>query len=251
MSYTLLSGQLGAMRAMEVLANNLANMATPGFRAERVQFETLVSTEYSKLSGGMTNTDVRTPSYTSSSSFVGVKGTFTDMAQGGIETSGNPLDVAIQGKGFFVVNTPAGERYTRAGNFRLDPTGRLVTQQGHAVQGSSGDILVNGSEVRISNEGAVLVDQIQVAQLRIVDAKPENLRRESSMMFRLADGATVSDLDGAKVQGGALEGSNVNAVRELTDMIAASRLFESFQKSQESASRMNELRNARVASVSG
>jgi len=250
-SYTALSGQLGAMKAMEVMANNLANMTTPGFRAERVQFETVVSKEYSKLSAGMTNTDVRMPSYSSPSSFLGIKGTFTDMAQGSIETSGNPLDVAIQGDGFFVVNTPEGERYTRAGNFRLDSTGRLVNQQGHAVQGSSGDVLINGSEVSINGAGEILVDQVQVAQLRVVNAKPGSLLRESGMLFRVAEGQVVADVDKIQVQGGALEGSNVNAVRELSDMITTSRLFESFQKSQESGSRMSELRNSRVGSVNG
>ncbi len=251
MSYTALSGQLGAMKAMEVMANNLANMTTTGFRAERVQFETVVSKEYSKLSAGMTNTDVRMPSYSSPAAFLGIRGTFTDLSQGGIETTGNPLDVAIQGEGLFVVNTPDGERYTRAGNFSLDATGRLVTQQGHAVQGSSGDILINGSEVNVTASGEVIVDQTQVAQLRIVDAKPGTLLRESGMLFSVAEGQAVADVEKIQVQGGALEGSNVNAVRELTDMIMASRLFESFQKSQESGSRMSELRNTRVGSVSG
>jgi flagellar basal-body rod protein FlgF len=250
-SYTALSGQLGAMKAMEVTANNLANMTTPGFRAERVQFETVVSKEYSKLSAGMTNTDVRMPSYSSPASFLNIRGTFTDLSQGGIETSGNPLDVAIQGPGLFVVNTPDGERYTRAGNFTLDATGRLVTQQGHAVQGSSGDILINGSEVSVTASGEVIVDQTQVAQLRLVDAKPGTLLRESGMLFKIAEGQAVADVEKIQVQGGALEGSNVNAVRELTDMIMASRLFESFQKSQESGSRMSELRNSRVGSVNG
>ena len=236
---------------MEVTANNLANMTTPGFRAERVQFETVVSKEYSKLSAGMTNTDVRMPSYSSPASFLNIRGTFTDLSQGGIETSGNPLDVAIQGKGLFVVNTPDGERYTRAGNFTLDATGRLVTQQGHAVQGSSGDILINGSEVSVTASGEVIVDQTQVAQLRLVDAKPGTLLRESGMLFKIAEGQAVNDVEKVQVQGGALEGSNVNAVRELTDMIMASRLFESFQKSQESGSRMSELRNSRVGSVNG
>jgi len=250
-SYTALSGQLSAVKAMEVLSNNLANMTTPGFRAERIQFETVVSKEYSKLSGGTLNTDVRLPSYSAPASYVGVAGTFTDMSQGTIETSGNPLDVAIEGPGFFVINTPEGERFTRSGNFMLDTTGRLVTQEGHPVQGSSGDILINGSDVQITNAGEILVDQVQVAQLRIVDAQPGALLREANMMFRTAEGAVVADVDNVRVQGRALEGSNVNAVRELTDMITASRLFESFQKSQESASRMSELRNSRVASVTG
>jgi flagellar basal body rod protein FlgG len=97
----------------------------------------------------------------------------------------------------------------------------------------------------------VIVDQTQVAQLRIVDAKPGTLLRESGMLFKVAEGQAVADVEKIQVQGGALEGSNVNAVRELTDMIMASRLFESFQKSQESGSRMSELRNSRVGSVNG
>lgn len=248
--YTTLSGQLAAFKHLEVIANNLANMTTTGFKSERVLFEKALTEEHAKISGGAFKSDIQKTGNLDVNDYVAIRGSFTDFTQGPIEMSGNPLDVAIQGKGFFVVSTPNGERYTRAGNFQLDQNNRLVTSGGHPVQGSSGDIIINGSDVSISNTGDITVNGQSVGKLRIIDVDGKTLRREAQQLF-YTEGGNAEEVANPSVQSKALEASNVNAVRDLTDMIMASRVFDSFQKAQEANSRMSELRNSRVGSTQG
>jgi flagellar basal-body rod protein FlgF len=251
--YTSLSGQLAAFKHLEVIANNLANMNTTGFRAERVLFEKALTQEHMKMGGSAFKSDVSQPSELKVHEYVGIKGSFTDFGQGSIETTGDPLHMAIQGPGFFALQTPDGERYTRAGNFRLDDTNRLVNQEGFAVQGSNGDIIIpnNANEIQITDEGDILVDKNSVGRIRVVDIDNGLLQRESRMLFKPTEGAVVADVANFTVRSRALEGSNVNAVRELTDMIMASRVYDSFTKTNEANSRMNEMRNQRVGSTQG
>lgn len=249
--YTALSGQLAAFKHLEVIANNLANMTTNGYRAERILFEKALTQEQQRSVGGALSSDVQQPSDLKTDDYVAIAGSFTDFAQGPVDQTGNPLDVAIQGKGLFVVNTPDGERYTRAGNFRLDTSNRLVTQEGDPVQGTSGDITINGHDINITGEGAVLADNKEVGRLRIVEIRPQDLSREPNQRFKLHDGASVQEVQNVTIRAGAIEGSNVNAVRELTDMIMASRIYDSFQKAQDANSKMSDLRNNRVGSTQG
>lgn len=249
--YTALSGQLAAFKHLEVIANNLANMNTTGFRSERVLFETVMAKTRSVQTGGNFKSDIQQPGALDTNNYVGIRGSFTDFTQGTVDSTGNPLDVAIQGKGLFVVNTKDGERYTRAGNFRLDTSNRLVNQDGDPVQGTSGDITINGTEIVINGEGDITVDKKYVGTLRLVEAKPQDLTREEKQLFKLRPGGSVSEVTNRTVRAGAIEGSNVNAVRELTDMIMASRIYDSFQKAQEANARMTDLRNNHVGSVQG
>lgn len=246
---TTTSGKVAAFQQIRVIANNLANMNTTGFKSERLLFEKAVAKQHMQFRGTQFESDVDSPGSINSRSQVAIRGSFTDFAQGNIENTGNPLDVAVEGEGFFVVQTPDGERYTRAGNFSLDESGRLVTQNGFAVQGSGGDISVSGPHVQVSPNGEVKVGDSTVATLRVVQLDPKTAERESALVFK-ANGA-VSDVTEVRVKPGALETSNVNAVRELVDMIAASRLYDSFQKTEESIGTMNRLRNQQVGSLEG
>lgn len=238
--YTTLSGQVALFKHMEVIANNLANLNTTGFRAEKVLFE--------KMLAQQKNT---TPIKVSTDEFVHIRGAYTDFQQGPIEATGNPLDMAIKEEGFFVVQTAEGERYTRAGNFQLDAEGRLVTSRGDPVQGIGGDIVLEGASIKVTEQGDILVDGKAVDRLRVVQAESRFLVRDQAQLFKLIEGGFTLDAENPFVQGGALEGSNVNAVRELTDMIWASRLYESYQKVQESNNRMADLRNQSLGRIQG
>ncbi len=249
--YTILSGQLGAFKQLELIANNLANMNTTGFKSENLLFEQALSSQQSLVSAGAMRSDVDQPSTLNANEFVGIRGSFTDLAQGPIEISGNPLDAAIEGKGFFVVSTPEGERYTRAGNFSLDATGRLVTPDGHAVQGSGGDITISGQTVKIEHSGNVTVDGVNAGTLRVVDIAAQDLERDQALRFKLRAGGSVQEVTNAHVMGGAIEGSNVNAVRELTNMIIVSRMYDSFAQARESSSSMSRELNDRVSQTRG
>lgn len=248
--YTSLSGQIAAYKQLELIANNLANMTTTGFKAERPQFEKVLNNQRDVLSSSLRK-DIEEPNRLPTQEFGRLKGSYVDLAQGPLETTGNPLDVAIDGKGFFVVATPQGEQYTRAGSFTLDAQGRIVTQDGLPVQGQGGEINVGPGNVAIADDGTVKVNNQSIGKLRIVQIEAKDLVRHEGQRFSLKPGAAATDVTFGRVVGGALEGSNVNAVKELTEMIYATRLFESFKSAQEASSKMSQLRNERVGSTQG
>jgi flagellar basal-body rod protein FlgF len=240
-TWTSVSGQDAVFRQMQIIANNLANMSTAGYKSERLIFEQALTN--SRTPEASLKAEVAEPNPFQSSYYTGVSGSFTDFTEGPIENTGNPLNVAIQGKGLFVVTTPEGEeRYTRAGEFSLDASGRLVTPQGLVVQGQGGELNLSGGPVSIQGDGTVNVGQQVVGKLRVVNAESDAFEREASLLFKLKEGQSVEDLQNVNVVSGAVEQSNVNATRELTDMIMAARTFESLQKSRESESRMSRAR---------
>jgi flagellar basal-body rod protein FlgF len=239
--YTATSGKAAIHLQMQVIANNLANMNTAGFKAERVLFEK--SLKEQKFVQGSISEEVRQPSTTDPHEFVKIRGTYTDLAAGGIEPTGNPLDIAIEGEGMFVIQTTQGERYTRSGEFTLDGQNRLITQEGNPVMGSGGEIVIGPGQVEVNHDGSIIVNGKLVGQLRVVQVDKENLVRETSQKFRLAQGGSLIEVTDVNVRGGSLEQSNVNAVKELTDMIFASRLFQALDKVNESQGRMKNARN--------
>ncbi len=246
--YTNLSGQIAAFKNLEIISNNLANMNTTGYKAERALFEKTLQNQDAVLTTSLRK-DIRLPNNQFTENFTAIKGTFTDLTPGNLENTGNPLDAGVNGKGFFVVQTPQGERYTKAGSFSIDAQGRLVTQSGHPVQGSGGDISIGAGLVTIAGDGTVNVDGKSAGKLRIVELDPSQTTREAGQLFAASGG--VTDVEAPIVVGGALESSNVNAVRELADMILTSRLFESFKSAQEAQSRLSQLRNEKIGSTQG
>src|ERR1700759_4686280 len=131
-----LSQQLAAYRAMDVIANNIANVSTPGFKREAAKFQEYVA-EMRPAEGQKGPQPV---------SFVKEAGVVRDSSQGNIEQTGAPFDLAISGKGYFAVQTPGGLRYTRDGHFTLDGNGNLVTSQGYQVQGDGGAITITPND---------------------------------------------------------------------------------------------------------
>lgn len=230
--FTAVSGRDAVFKQMDVIANNLANMNTAGYRAEKVIFEAVMADKDSQGSSQL-NTD----------SFVSISGSYTDLSQGAIEMTNNPYDVAIDGPGLFAVQTPDGTRYTRCGEFSRDSSGRLVTQSGHPVLAGGGEINLGNHKPHIEQNGDVVVNGEVIATLQTYTAEPGDLEREAGQLFKLKDGAAAQPVANVKVQGGALESSNVNAVRELTDMIYASRLFEALEKTEQSSGKMTQARN--------
>jgi flagellar basal-body rod protein FlgF len=218
-SYVALARQSALQRALDVTANNVANLRTTGFKAEKVQFE-----EYMQAlkSPGMKQAPL--------SSVLDV-GTVTDMSTGPLETTGNSLDFAILGDGFFAVQTDGGVRYTRGGSFRMDENGALVTQDGKPVldtggspiqlEGASGPVTVNGTG-EISSNGAVL------GQLGVVGfADPQSLVHEGNGLFKSDSVPTAAPVS---IVQGMLESSNAQPIVEITRMIDILRNFESAQK---------------------
>lgn len=220
--FSAVSGSLAAQTRLDALANNLANASTPGFKAERVL-------QRAEKAGDIAPppTAVPTP--------VTRELVQTDFSQGAIEQSGNPLDVAIAGEGFFVIKTDRGERLTRSGNFTIDSEGYLATGDGSRVQGTSGDISVPESPVVVATDGSVRAGQQRVGQLRIVTVeKTDGLLRESGTRF--APGAQVpvdAPVGSVRLIQGAVEGANLSPVQGLVSLIETVRGFETYMRAAE------------------
>src|SRR5690606_12854265 len=154
-------------------------------------------------------------------------GTFSDMTAGTLRATGNPLDMALEGDGFFTVETPAGARYTRDGRFTLDGEGWLVTLEGHRVLGEAGPIQTQGTDVHVTERGVLWVDGAPVAVLAVVDfPDPQGLTREGGSLWAASEWSGEPVPAAARVHGGYLEEANVNVVMTMVELIAAHRAYE-------------------------
>lgn len=214
--YAALSGNITAMKRLDVLSNNLANTNTAGFKKDRLTFESL-------LAKGQAAGDAPV---------MAEEKFFTDFSPGPLKQTGNTLDVAIEGDGFFVIDTPQGPAYTRQGNFHISPAGRLVTVDGFEVQGKGGPITIKGGSVDIDTQGGIAVDGANVGALQLVDfPKPYALQKLGNSLYRPASAAAAPQpAAAARVNQGFLEESNVSVVMEMAQMIETSRYFETCQK---------------------
>jgi flagellar basal-body rod protein FlgF len=218
-----LSRQVALQRELDVVANNVANVNTTGFRREAVQFEEFLMSRGS--ADAFQRPDRRL-------SFTQDRSTYNDFQPGPMEVTNNPLDVAIQGDAFFVVQTPNGERYTRSGAFQLDNQGRLVTISGEPVLSDSGPITITAEDgaVTIGRDGSVATEQGTRGRLRLAAfAAPQTLIKEGNGLFRAADGqAPTVPADGVvSFAQGMREGSNVKPVLELSRLIELNRAYVS------------------------
>jgi len=217
-----LSRQVALSREMDVVANNLANMNTTGYKADGSLFE-----EY-------LNSDARAGQTGARISFVLDRGIWHDMGQGPVERTGNPLDVAIDGNAFLVVQTPRGERYTRNGAMQINASGQLVTADGNPVLGDGGPIALqpNDRQVSISRDGTISVregtskvDSVR-GKLRLVTFNnPQQLQKDGSSTFNAADGTQPQTTTTAALVQGAIEKSNVRGVAEMSRMIEITRSY--------------------------
>jgi len=193
-------------RRQEVVANNLANVSTDGFKGERV---------FARMMGDA----------------LPVAQTATDQRAGTFRQTGNALDVAVENDGYLVVDTPAGERFRRGGSFQLDATRQLVDADGQALLGAKGPIRLPVGEVTIDGAGRVRVDGAEVAQLRLERTTPgASLLHDAGSLFIPDASRQPVPLAERKVRQGFIEESNVSSVGSLVDMIAVQRAYASVQK---------------------
>jgi flagellar basal-body rod protein FlgF len=222
-----LSRQVVLERQMDVVANNVANINTNGFKADRSLFEEFLTSRAHE--DNFTGRDRRI-------SFVQDRGTFKDFAQGAFEFTKNPLDVAIDGPGFLVVQTPAGERYTRDGGLKVNNQGQLVNSSGYPVLGGSGPIVMQPTDKEITIaadgnvtvlEGTSRVDSVR-GKLRVVRfADTQKLVKDGANLYSAGDGIGPQPDTASKVSQGYIEKSNVNSVVEMSRMIEVTRAYTS------------------------
>lgn len=200
-----LSSQLVVLHQTDVIANNLANLSTTGFKAQHVTF-----TQY--LAQASDGTPI---------SYVQEAGTARDPTQGRMNTTGNALDVAIRGDGYFTIQTPLGPRFTRDGHFQLDSDGQIVTSQGYPVlsDGNSPLVIPQGAgEITIGADGTVSTPQGQVGQLGVVTFPDQMAMTETAGGYFMTSQAPQPATDTQLMQG-SLEGSNVEPIVEITRLI--------------------------------
>ena len=220
-----LSRQTTLERQLAVIANNIANANTTGFKSDQPLFEEYLNSGAHE--DNFVGRDRRV-------SYVQDRGTYRDLSQGPLQETGNPLDVAISGNGFFAVQTAGGERYTRDGNLQINNQGQLVTEKGDPVLGVAGPIVLQQTDhdVTISADGTITVlegsarnDTIR-AKLRIVNfADQQSLRKQGDNLYAAGNPAAAQPDTTSTVKQGYVEKSNVNAVAEMGRMVEVSRIY--------------------------
>ena len=227
--YIAATGMLVQRKKMDVITNNITNVETTGYKKDQL---------LSRSFKDMMIERINDPAVVSYSTYVGGQNTgvhidevATDFAQGNMEGTERLSDLAIQGPGFFTVNTAAGERYTRDGSFGVNSEGYLVTADGNYVMGVSGKIRVGKGKFTINEQGVVTVNGTPAGKLKIVTfADTKGLRKEGNNLYSNYNSTIAQTTAQTTVKQGYLEGSNVDIAREMVDMIAVSRTYETNQR---------------------
>jgi flagellar basal-body rod protein FlgF len=233
------SGLRARMESLDLLANNIANTSTGGYKADREFYSLYVAPEAAGNEPSSTMPLIERP--------------WVDHAQGALHSTGNPLDVALDGKGFFAVNGPSGPLYTRNGNFRLAADGKLTSADGYPVRDSQGAPLTlqaaRGFE--ISNDGTITQDGVTLGTLEIVDfTSTAGLTKQGSNYFRATDPAVrPAAASGTSVEQGHLEASNTGTAEGAVRLVSVMRQFEMLQKAVTLGTEMNKKAIEEVAKV--
>jgi len=231
--YPILSGALAQERQMQVFANNMANVNTPGFKQDGQGFKSVMARAQIAVpafahSAGFGQQIGVIPAGPAERVFAAPSGVHTSFEAGRLRITGNPLDTAIQGSGFFEIKTPQGVRYTRSGMFSLDSQRRLVTNLGYPVMGTKGEIKIPPGTVQVGAQGGIDVDGRPVGTLKIVDFPADHMPQKHFEGLFASDSAQPAK--NPQVQGGHIEESNVNSIGEMVKMIQGMRNYESSQK---------------------
>jgi len=238
-----LSRQVALRRELDVVANNLANVNTNGFKGEHMTFEEYLMPV--ARADGFPRGDRRL-------SYVQDKASWRDFSHGAVEVTSNPLDVAIKGDAFFVVQTPAGERYTRDGSFQIDSQGRLVTSDGQPVMSNAGPITFaeDETDISIGKDGTISTNLGDRGHLRLVAFDdPHLLRAEGDSRFSSATPGTDVPLGSVGVVQGAIEKSNVQPVVETTRLIEITRAYQTLASMMQSSSELKQSAIQRLADI--
>jgi len=219
--YAASTALIARTKALDTIANNLANVSTAGFRAERNVFQSVLA-DAGGSQGSALNQAIN--------DYGILSGTSLDMSQGALQKTGNDLDLAIQGKGFFAVQTAAGTKYTRNGSFQVGSGGQLLSSSGDPVLGDSGPITILPGPVSISPDGTISSNGALAGKLKLVQFPPGTNITSAGSTYYSAPKSSETDAVGSTVQQGVLESSNVNPVASMVELITAQRSAEMMQR---------------------
>ena len=221
--YAACAGLRAQTQALEVEAHNLANVNTAGFRGEKTTFQSTLALAHPRAPNAVN---------LATNNYAVLEGTHLDLSTGSLKSTGNALDVAIEGSGFFAVETAEGVRYTRNGSFQVSSAGELVTAAGdrvqgvQLVQGKSRKILVPAGEPTVSPDGTVSVNGAVAGQIRLVDFPAETALKTEGGSLLSAPAASERAAPGATLLPATLESSNVNPITEVVKLIGVQREAE-------------------------
>jgi flagellar basal-body rod protein FlgF len=235
------SGIRARIESLDMLANNLANESAAGFKADQEAYDLYVSPEAAD-----------SPEGTNPAILPVVQNRWTDFAQGALLPTGNSMDLALSGKGFFVASTPTGPLYTRGGSLRFSLTGQLETLDGYAVQGSDGKpILLDSSKtIEVLPDGNVLQDGQQISRIAVVDFDdPKVLTKRGGNYFRSVSSTTPAPAPQAEVRQGQLEKANSDSAHSASRLVTILRQFEALQKALTIGADMNRRAVEEVAKI--
>ena len=219
--YAACAGLVARTTALETIANNMANVSTSGFRASHNMFSSmLAATGDNSLS--VLNQDAN--------DYGVLSGTQLDTSQGALVRTGNDLDVAVEGPGYFAVQAASGPVYTRGGNFRVSPQGQLITAAGDPVMGAKGPITIAGTPVSISADGTITANGAIAGQLKVVEFPPKTEILSAGGTYYTAPANSAVPAKDSQVHQGALESSNVNPVTSVIEMMTAQREVEAMRR---------------------
>jgi len=220
--YAACTALMGRDQALDLVANNLANVSTPGFRAQHEVFRAVLASISGRPISGLNQ---------AINNYSVLGGSQPDLSQGNIEKTGNDLDLAIQGSGFFVVQSAKNNRvFTRNGNFHVSSKGKLVTADGDLVMGETGTIDIVGGPVNVSPDGTISVNGATAGRIKVVDFPPgTNLSNEGATNYS-APPKTEMPAKRASIVQGSLESSNVNPVASAVELVTLQRYAELMQR---------------------
>jgi flagellar basal-body rod protein FlgF len=219
--YAACTGLMSRTQALETIANNLANVSTAGFRGTRNVFSSvLATTGSSPLS--VLNQDAN--------DYGVLSGTQLDTSQGALVHTANDLDLAMEGPGYFAVQTTKGPVYTRGGNFRVSPQGQLITAAGDLVMGDNGPITIGGAPVTISTDGTISTNGAIAGRLKLVEFAPTVAIQSAGGTYYTAPAGAAVVAKSSQVRQGMLESSNVNPVTSVVEMMTAQREVETMRR---------------------
>ena len=219
--YAAAAGLAAQAQALELIANNLANLGTSGYRGQQATFHSLLAAagpaRWNPLNAAMNDFGV-------------LGGSRVDLASGSLTATGNPLDLAVAGKGFFVVRSPKGDFYTRDGGFHRTPEGRLVTAEGDSVLGEQGLITLPAGATAVSDDGTISVGEAVVAKLRVAEFSASTpLTAVGKALYSAPAGAALPAAS-SSIRQGMLEASNVSSVESVVQLISVQRHAEMMQR---------------------
>jgi len=215
--YAASAGLAAQEQALELVAHNLANLSTAGYRGQQMTFRSLVAGDAEVMVN---------PLNAAMNDFGVLSGSRLDLTPGSLAPTGNPLDVAISGPGFFSLQAAQGTLYTRAGSFHLTATGQLATADGNLVLGQQGPITLPGGNVVISSDGTISADGNVVDKLGLVEFPPgTSLSAVGDATYAGLEGTATPAVE-SSVQQGMVEGSNVGAIEGVVQLIAVQRNTE-------------------------